>query len=333
MIFLLAGRRRFGQNAAMLFPPHVISVFAASAALWLGLSSAAWAGELVFGTFELPLTIFTREERKSFPDNGQADAAAALRTRGFDMAEGGCAFYDVASARIFLRSTARDLRRMARMADDNADPEPVPGQPQQVRLSAVCYAIPVSAVPADFGPASPVEALPREKLTVVDRVTLVCRSGQRAWSRIRPPEKEENDADADLEPAASGEKEADDGKAEKRPGQEGGGPEVKYTGTDRRLEIECTISEDSLLLDINMAWEINSPLLAPAGERGFFSVANQVLMRRGRLLTQELGITSEPEPRLVLLALEAAVLKPLPVPQAVPPEPSAPVKPSPGTDK
>lgn len=304
------------------FSRSAICAAAATAAAWLILSTAARAEDLVLGNLDLSLSAFSQEELRTFPDNGQADVAKLLKKRGFDLPEGGCAFYDVGSARIFLRSTPRDVRRLEKLAADHQ--EISPDQPVQVRVQAVCYAVPVSALPPDFGPSSSLDRLPAEKLEMVDRASLICRGGQRAKTEHTPPEVTEEADEEEENP-----REKENGNQSTTPGKSARPASAQ---TERSFEIECTVNDDRLLLDINMAWEISSPQLAPAGDRGFFKLTNQVLLRPQRVVTQELGITSEPEPRLVILALQAEVLPPA-AQQAAAAEIPAASKPQPPSDK
>lgn len=251
----------------------------------------AGADDLVFGIYDFPVFSFTAEETAGFPKNGQADAAPVLKKRGFDMPEGSSAFFEASSARIFLRSTQRDLNHIQRVAwEGSLSGGTMARGPLQVRLTAICHAIPLSAVPADFGPLSSLSSLPADKLTVVDQASLLCQAGQRAMTQTKrepatgPANTEEEETDL---PAA----------------------------VARNFECECTVSENMEVLDVNLAWEIRTPKLAPAGNAGLFKIANQILFKNGETWRQELGVTDESEPRLVILSLQAELPKPPPSPE------------------
>ena len=156
----------------------------------------------------------------------------------------------------------------------------------------MCHAIPLSAVPADFGPGSSIKSLPQDKLTIVDRTTLICRGGQRA--------KVENRRDKLVKPPL-------DPKAEELPPAE----------AEREFEVEVTVGEDGMTIDLNMAWGLRTPALAPQGQAAEFKLATQVLSTHHGSVMQELGVTAEAEPRLVFLTVQLYIMPPvLPVKEA-----------------
>ena len=233
-------------------------------ALWWGcFSETGRAEELDFGIYAAPARIFTKAEAASLPEHGKADVLAVLKARGFDLPEGSSAYYDAAAGQFFLRSTGRDLRHLQRIV--------------------VCYAIPVSAVPPEFGPQSAISLLPQEQLTVVDRVALICRGGQKAKAELHREE------------AATPETGPEPGDA------------LPLLG-ERSLEYEATVSDDAGWIDINFAWEMRTERLAPNGEAATFKSYSQILAAPGSTVFQELGVTEEKEPRLVLLSLEFLLL-------------------------
>jgi hypothetical protein len=263
--------------------------------LLLLLVHAVRAAELVFGFYAAPVTVFTKEEAAKMPESGKADIAAVLKTRGFDMPEGSSAFFDASAAQIFLRSTQRDLNHLERLIEEVAMAEGTNAWVKQVKVTAVCHAIPISALPADFGPASSLASLPQDKLTVVDRATLLCRGGQRAKMENRRAKSDPSDKS-----------EPSDSSAEPLPPLAG-----------RVFEIEVTVGEDGSTIDLNIAWELRSQKLAPAGETGEFTLTTQVLSTHQGSVMQELGVTGEAEPRLVFLTLQFYILPP-PVPVKAP---------------
>ena len=123
---------------------------------------------------------------------------------------------------------------------------------------------------------------------MVDRTAVICRAGQRS--------KAESKRD---EPVPEGAKPAPDPDAPPPPVGE------------RSFEFECTVSDDSAVIDLNVAWEIRSEKLAPPGQSGTFKVAAQLLAAPGSTVRQELGVTEEENPRLVLLSLEFHLLPPV----------------------
>lgn len=248
---------------------------------WLLLLARGSAADLVFGMFALPSRAFTQVEASTFPESGQADAAAVLKKRGFDMSEGSSAFFDAAKGMIFLRSTARDVRRLERLSADLPE-SATEREPRQVQVSATCYAVPLSAVPPAFGPRSGIGVLPAGQLTVVDRSSLICRDGQRSQTKTT------QDSSSRL-PAGQG------AESETLP------------PLSRDFEMECTLGNTEMI-DLNMAWEIRTPLLAPAGQAAEFKVSTQIMARTGGNVTMELGTTTEKEPRLVFLVLQTLLL-------------------------
>jgi hypothetical protein len=252
------------------------------------LAHAARAAELVFGFFSTPVTLFTKEEAAKMAESGKADIAAVLKARGFDMPEGSSAYFDAAAAQVFLRSTRRDLNHLERLLEDvlKAEARETYGSVKQVQVTALCHAIPLSALPADFGPASPLSQLPQDKLTVIDRTTLICRGGQRS--------KVESRRDRDgARPKAS-------------PGADEPPPEA-----ERAFEIEVTVGEDGTTIDLNMAWELRTPALAPPGQAGLFKTWGQILSTHNASVMQELGVTAEAEPRLVFLTIQFHIMPPV----------------------
>lgn len=255
------------------------------------------AQELDFGIYEASERLFTKAEAVTLPEHGKADVKALLKARGFDLPEGSTAYYDATSGRIFLRSTTRDLRRLQRFVQQLATEEGAYSYRRQVKMNAVCYAIPVAALPAEFGPQSLITTLPRDQLAVVDRTALICRAGQKA--------KVDSQRD---EPAPAGANPAPD--PDKAPAPVG----------ERSFEYECTVSDDAAMIDLNVAWEIRSEKLAPPGQTGTFKVATQILAAPGSTVLQELGVTEEKEPRLVLLSLEFHLLPHLTAEPSIPAE-------------
>jgi hypothetical protein len=249
------------------------------------LSCAGRAADLVFGFYAAPVTVFTKEEAAKMPETGKADIGAILKARGFDMPEGSSAFFDAASAMVFLRSTQRDLNHLDRLLEEVWVTESLDGHVKQVKITAVCHAIPLSALPADFGPSSSLQTLPQDKLTVVDRTTLICRGGQRA--------KVENRRDKPGKPAPA--------NPEAPPGL----PEA-----EREFEIEVTVGEDGATIDLNMYWFLRTPKLAQAGETGEFKVTTQILGTHNGSVMQELGVTGEADPRLVFLTIQFHIMPP-----------------------
>lgn len=259
----------------------------------------AGAGDLVFGIYNFPVYGFTAEEAAGFPADGQADAAAVLKKRGFDMPEGSSAFFEAASARIFLRSTQRDLNHIRRVARESSlSGGTIDHGPLQVRLTAICYAIPLSAVTADFGPLSSLASLPADKLTVVDQSSLLCRAGQRAMTQSKNDQVTILASDAETEAEIPAE-------------------------VERNFECECTVSDNMEVLDVNVAWEIRTPKLAAVGRAGLFKIANQIVFQNGETWRQELGVTDEREPRLVILSLQAELPKAPPSPEEETEKPTA----------
>lgn len=252
--------------------------------LFLLLLQFARAADLVFKFFHAPVTVFTKDEAAKMPESGKADIATVLKAREFDMPEGSSAFFDAGAAEIFLRSTQRDLNHLQRLLDDLAPAEMDFSYVKQVKVTAVCHAIPLSALPADFGPASSFTSLPQDKLTMIDRATLLCRGGQRA--------KMENKREKLDQPPP-------------KPGEEPPPP-----AANREYEIEVTVGEDGTTIDLNMAWTLRTPKLAPAGETGEFSVTTQILSTHRGSVMQELGVTAEAEPRLVFLTMEFYIMPP-----------------------
>ena len=255
------------------------------------------AAELDFGIYEASAQLFTQAEAATLPEGGKADVKAVLKARGFDLPEGSSAYYDAGSGRVFLRSSTRDLRKLQRLVQQLASDEAAASHVKQVRMNAVCYAIPVSALPADFGPQSYIKDLPPGQLTVVDRTALICRGGNQS--------KVDSRQDA---PVHAGAKPA--------PNSDEAPPPVG----ERTFEIECFVSDDSAMIDLNVFWEIRSEKLAPPGQTGTFKVAGQILAAPGSTVLQELGVTEEKEPRLVLLALEFHLLPPVAAPEPTPTE-------------
>ena len=124
---------------------------------WSAPAGKLYAAELNFGIYDATARLFTQAEAASLPRHGKAEIKAVLQARGFELPEGSSAFYDAVTGRVFLRSTAKDLRHMQRLVQRVEAQEAAAGaasQRKQVRMNAVCYAIPVSALPADFGPQS-----------------------------------------------------------------------------------------------------------------------------------------------------------------------------------
>ena len=130
--------------------------------LLLCIVQAARAADLVFGFFSAPVTLFTKEEAAKMPESGKADIVAVLKARGFDMPEGSSAFFDAAAAEVFLRSTQRDLNHLERLLEEVAQAVVLDRNVKQVKVIATCHAIPLSALPADFGPASSLKSLPQD---------------------------------------------------------------------------------------------------------------------------------------------------------------------------
>ena len=251
-------------------------------ALWCGcFSETGRAEELDFGIYAAPARVFTRAEAASLPEHGKADVLAVLKARGFDLPEGSIAYYDAAAGQFFLRSTGRDLRRLQRIVQQVVAETGT--APKQVQLNAVCYAIPVSAVPPEFGPQSAISLLPQEQLLVVDRVALICRGGQKAKAELHREDPSTPKAGPDP------------------------GDALPLSG-ERSLEYEAIVSDDAGWIDINFAWEIRTERLAPSGQAATFKSYSQILAAPGSMVFQELGVTEEKEPRLVLLSLEFLLL-------------------------
>jgi hypothetical protein len=256
---------------------------------------AARAAEMVFGFFHAPVAIFTQEEAAKMPANGKADIAAILKARGLDMPEGSSAFFDAGAGQIFLRSTQRDLNHIERLLERSQQATGVTVMAKQVKVTAICHAIPVSALPPDFGPASALNSLPQDKLAVIDRTTLLCRSGQRSKVENRR-DKPDKPPPADDEPWPP--------------------PEA-----EREFEIEITVGDDGVAIDLNMAWTLRTPKLAPQGEAGEFKLTTQILSAHNGSVMQELGVTAEAEPRLVFLTIQFYLMPPVtPVKAAEPPK-------------
>jgi hypothetical protein len=249
------------------------------------LAHAAHAVELVFGFFSTPVTLFTKDEAAKMPASGKADITGLLKARGFDMPDGSGAFFDASAAQVFLRSTPRDLNHIERLLENlgKAEAQQYYGAVRQVKVTAVCHAIPLTAMPADFGPASALPSLPQDKLTVIDRTTLICRGGQRS--------KVESHRDKQVKPPP-------DPKTGETPPSE----------AERSFEIEVTVGEDGTTIDLNMAWEMRTPKLAPEGQAGEFKIWTQILSTHNASVMQELGVTAEAEPRLVFLTLQFHIM-------------------------
>jgi len=253
--------------------------------LLLLLLQAARAADLVFRFFPAPVTVFTKEEAAKMPETGKADIAAVLKARGFDLPDGSSAFYDAAAAQVFLRSSQRDLNHFQRLLDDIAPEEAAFSYVKQVKVTAVCHAIPLSALPADFDPSSSLNSLPQDKLTVIDRASLLCRGGQRAKLESRRDQLDKPPPNPDEEPLP--------------------------LAAAREYEIEVTVGEDGTTIDLNMAWELRTPKLAPPGETAEFKVTTQILSTHRGSVMQELGVTAEAEPRLVFLTMELSIMPPV----------------------
>ena len=283
---VLRGRDKSQDNAPGVrsVPRHMKVILL----LLLFLMHAVRAADLVFSFYGAPVTLFTKEEAAKMPETGKADIAAVLKARGFDMPEGSTAFFDAGAAEVFLRSTQRDLNHLERLLEElgKAEAGVLYGQMKQVKITAVCHAIPLSALPADFGPASSLNSLPQDKLTIIDRATLICRSGHRS--------KMENRRDKTGKPPAPA-------KDEEPPPPE----------AEREFEIEVTVGEDGTTVDLNMAWNLRTPKLAPAGEAGEFKVTTQILSTHNGSVMQELGVTAEAEPRLVFLTIQFHIMPPV----------------------
>ena len=254
--------------------------------LLLCIVQAARAADLIFGFYGAPVTLFTKEEAAKMPESGKADIAAVLKARGFDMPDGSSAFFDASAAQVFLRSTQRDLNHLERLLEEVAQTVVLDRNVKQVKVTAVCHAIPLSALPADFGPASSLKSLPQDKLTMIDRATLICRGGQRS--------KMETNRDKLVKPPVDLNKEDP--------------PPLEAT---REFEIEVTVGEDNTTIDLNMAWDLRTPKLAAAGETGEFKVTTQILSTHNGSAMQELGVTGEAEPRLVFLTVQFHIMPPV----------------------
>ena len=76
----------------------------------------------------------------------------------------------------------------------------------------------------------------------------------------------------------------------------------------RDFEIEITVGEDNTTIDLNVAWDLRTPKLAPAGETCQFKVTTQILSTHNGSVMQELGVTGEAEPRLVFLTFQFYIM-------------------------
>ena len=128
---------------------------------------------------------------------------------------------------------------------------------------------------------SSVKSLPPDRLTVIDRSSLICRGGQRA--KLEDDRDVTNRSpDSDAPPVA-----------------------------EKSFEIEVTVGEDGSTIDLNMAWDLRTPRLAPTGQAAKFNLTTQILTTNGGSTMQELGTTSEKVPRLVFLVLDYTILPPV----------------------
>jgi hypothetical protein len=241
------------------------------------------AAEPAFRFFTLPPVFFTPEETATFPKDGQVDAAALLKKRGLELPAGSVASYDAPGARLYLKAAQRDYDLMERLIEDIHIPAgELPYEPKQVRLTAICYAIPVTAVPDSFKATSELSELDEKKLKVIDRRSLLVRGGQRAKSENIIPLPAPADPDAETPP-----------------------PRDK-----RMLEAEATVGEDGDTIDLNLALELRTPDLAPAGSTAEFTLSTQALMHNKSRIIHELGVTAETEPRLVIWEVRAGLEAP-----------------------
>ena len=241
------------------------------------------AADLVVGFRPAPPEFFTVEEAAKLPENGQADIGALLKARGYEMPDGSSAWFDAATAQIFLRSTPRDLNRLSLQLRDAQALTGSPDAVKQVKVTAVCHAIPLAAVPADFGPHSPLASLPADQLTVVDRCAIICRGGQRARSEQRD---------------------------EARPAPVRGKKKPEPVDGQRDFEIEATVGDDGMTIDLNVAYSLTTRALASPDQRAVISLATQVIGMSGGSVMQELGISNEAVPRLILLTLHYQIKPP-----------------------
>jgi len=238
------------------------------------------AAEPEFRFYGVPPSFFTAEETGAFPKSGQLDPTTLLKKRGLNLPGGSIASYDAAGSKLYLRAPRRDLDLMERLIEDaNRPSASLPYEPKQVRLTAICYAIPLSALPDPAKPISAVSELDAKKLNVVDRRTLLVRSGQRSKSENTIPAPPPADPSAEPPPPKD----------------------------HRLLEAEATVGEDGDTIDVNLALEFHTPDLAAPGNTADFTLATQALMHNKSRLLHELGTTSETEPRLVIWELSTAL--------------------------
>ncbi len=239
-----------------------------------------------FRFYDLKAVFFTPQEIAGFPSDGKTDLTALLRKRGLDLPEGSVASYDAAQERLYLKAAERDLNLMDRLIDAAGPPSSTgPYGVKQVRITSVCHAIPLSAVPATFNATSSIKDLEAKSVKTIDRRSLVMRSGQRAKSGNHTPSPTPAKDDGETPPPKD----------------------------QRELEVEVTVGEDGDTMDLNFGLTLRTPDLAPAGDTAEFTLTSQALMHNGGTMLHELGVTSESQPRLVIWEISVA-LEPASVP-------------------
>ena len=147
---------------------------------------------LVAEIYKLPRVSFVNVEKDV------ADVAPALREYGFEIPEGGEATFQKRRGLLFMRSTRKDVNRMMRTLEDIVDPVFHPGERREVRFvaEAFAYRLDPGAVAelAKFVPTpAGLEAIPKERLRILSRQTILTMSGMRAKAEAERDEPVKED--------------------------------------------------------------------------------------------------------------------------------------------